>query len=146
MPSDYERGHPNGFPPSSSLQIRPPPVRGRLCEDGHHMAETRQRHFPPVSTPRQLFAGILLVRHCRRPFWLCRRVEAKASTGPQLSIPVLDILVSILPGNPHHAAKMPEEATRACPSPDAHCTCWTVQLSPDLLGSGNNNNAIKKLD
>ena len=32
-----------------------------------------------------------------------RRVEAKASIGPRLSIPTLDILVTMLPGNPHHA-------------------------------------------
>ena len=79
---------------------------------------------------------MLSVMHCRRPFWLYHRVEAEALIGPQPSTPALDILVSMLPGNPHHAAKTPKEATQACPGPDAHCTCWTVQLSLNLLGSG----------
>ena len=74
--------------------------------------------------------------HCRRPFWLHHKVEAEASTGPQLNTPAPDILVSMSTGTPHHAGKMPKQATRACPSPDACCTHWTVQLSLNLLGSG----------
>ena len=111
------------------------PIRGRLHEDGHHRVETGQGHFPPVSMLQRLFVGMLLVMHCRRPFWLHHKVEAEASTGPQPSTPAPDILVSMSTGTPHHAAKMPEQATWACPSLDACCTRWMVQLSPNLLGS-----------
>ena len=112
------------------------PVRGHLHEDGCHRVETGRGRFPPDSMPWRLFAGMLSVTHCKRPFWLCRRVETEDSIGPQPSTPKPDILVSMSAGTPHHAAKMPEEATWACPGPDAHCTRWTVQLSPNLLGSG----------
>ena len=104
--------------------------------------------FLPVSTPWRLFVGELLVMHCRRPFWLCQRVEAEASTEPWLSTPTLDILVSMSPGNPHHAAKMPKEAARGCPGLDTHCTHWTVQLKPKLVRfqRGDNSNTTKKLN
>ena len=62
-----------------------------------------------------------------------------------MSIPVLDILFSILLGTPHHAAKMPKEATQASLGPDACCTRWTVQLSPNLFRfqPGVDNNTTK---
>ena len=81
-------------------------------------------------------------------FWLCCRVEAEALIGPQMSIPTPDILVSMLLRTLHHAAKMPKEATWACPGPDARCTHWTVQLSLKLFRfwPGMDNNATKRLD
>ena len=79
------------------------PIRGCLHEDGRHKVETGRGCFAPVSMLQRLFAGVLLVTHCRRPFWLHHKVEAEASTGPQPSTPLLDILGSMLTGNPHHA-------------------------------------------
>ena len=84
------------------------PVKGRLYEDGFHRVETGQGHCPPVSMLRQLFVGMLLVMYCRRPFWLCCTVEAEALIGPQVSTPAPDILVSMSPSNPHHAARYPK--------------------------------------
>ena len=48
--------------------------------------------------PWWLFAGVFLVMHCRRSFWLSHRVEAEALIGPQTSTPAPDILVSMSPG------------------------------------------------
>ena len=65
-----------------------------------------------------------------------------------MSIPTLDILVSMTTGSPHHAAKMPEEAIQASPGPDACCTRWTIQLSLNLIRfrPGMDSNATKSLD
>ena len=102
------------------------PIRGRLHEDGGRRVDTGQGYFPPVSLPWWLFAGVLSITHCRRPFWLCRRVEVEASIGPQMSIPALDTLFSMSPGTPHYAPKTPEEAIQAYASLDACCAHWTV--------------------
>ena len=85
------------------------PIRGHLHEDGRHRVDTRWGHFPPVNLPWWLFAGVLSVTHYRKPFHLCCRVEDEALIGPQTSIPALDVLFSMLPSTPHHAARCPKK-------------------------------------
>ena len=123
------------------------PVRGGLHEDRCYRANAGQGCFLPVSLLWQLFVGMLSVTHCRRPFQLCHRVEDKASIVPQMSIPAPDILVSMSPSTPHYAAKIPKEATQACPGLDACCTHWTVQLSLNLFRfqPSMDSNATKRL-
>ena len=73
------------------------------------------------------------LRTAEDPFGYTIRVEAEASIGPRMSIPAPDILVSMLPGNPHHAAKMPKEATRACPWPGRPLYLLDCPTQPKLV-------------
>ena len=123
------------------------PVKGCLHEDGAIGQKPGEDNFL-LLVCHGLFAGELLVMHCRRPFWLCRRMESEASIGPYSSMPALDILVSMSPSTPHHAVKTPEEATWASLSLDTCCNCWTVQFSRNLFRfqPSMDSNNTKRLD
>ena len=112
--------------PSRGAFMRMGTIGWKLCEDVFILLVHRS----------DFLWACYRLRTTEDPFGYAMEWKLKPQQDPKLIIPSLDILVSMLPGNPHHAAKTPKEATRACPGPDAHCTHWTVQLSPNLLGSG----------
>ena len=120
-------------------------IRGCLYEDGCHKVETGQGCFPPVSMPWRPFAGELSVTHCRIGYTV--EVEAEALTGPQPSIPALDILVTMLLAT--HIMQL-DAQTRYTGMSQPGCPLYLLdgpsQPEHFRLWPGINSNATKKLD
>ena len=78
------------------------PIKGCLHEDGAIGQKLDEDIFLPLVHCSD-FCKQVIGYALQKTFWLCRKVEAEASTGPRPSTTVPDILVSMLTGNPHHA-------------------------------------------
>ena len=78
------------------------PIKGCLHEDGDKGKKLGEDAFL-LLVCRGNFCGQVIAYTLQKTFWLCHKIEAEALTGLRLSISALDILGSMLTGNPHHA-------------------------------------------
>ena len=78
------------------------PIKGCLHEDGAIGQKLGEDVFL-LLVCRGKFCGQVIGYTLQKTFWLLHKVEAEALTGPQPSIPALDILGSMSTSNLHYA-------------------------------------------
>ena len=123
-------------------------LRGTFMRKGTTGQTPSTDIFSPIEFAIAAFSEGTIFCTAEDPFGPAIGWKLKPHQGPKQVSMHQEILLNMLPGTPHYAAKIPEEGRRVSPSPDTCYTYWTVQLYPNLykfqhgIGSG----AVRWLD